>query len=85
MTVVELEQGHYRDLTGTPKDDALVMFARDAEAFLEKHPDCRKYHRPCWRERDVPDQQTAPWGHEWYEVTAEGTLQWHSAFYDSSD
>jgi hypothetical protein len=44
------------------------------------------YHRASWVVLpDVPEHKTAPWGHEWYAVTEAGTLQMHSADYDSSD
>jgi hypothetical protein len=85
MTVLELPQGYYGDLSAMPLDDALAMFSHDDAAFLLKYPQCRPYHRPFWHKRDVADTQTAPFGHEWYEVGADGILQRHSAHYDSSD
>jgi hypothetical protein len=85
MTVLELKQGYYRDLSGMTLADALVMMAEDDAAFLAKHPQCNPYHQPCWRQWDVGETETAPWGHEWYQVGADGILQRHSAHYDSSD
>lgn len=84
MIIIQLTQGHYRDITGTPKDEALATFAKDDADFLAKHPTCAKYHRPCWRELEVVEGKTAPWGHEWYVVDEAGLLQMHSAHYDSS-
>jgi hypothetical protein len=84
MTILEIEQGHYGDLTGMTRDEAVVMFAGDAEAFLEKHPSARRYHRTCWVELKVADTRTAPWGYVWYVIDADGLLKMHSAQYDSS-
>jgi hypothetical protein len=64
--------------------EAIAMFTHDAAAFLVKHPQCAPFHRPCWVERDVPADQTAPWGCEWYEVEADGRLRMHSFEYDST-
>jgi hypothetical protein len=85
MTILQLPQGYYGDLSGQSLGDTLQGFARDDAAFLLKYPQCRPYHRPFWHTRDVDDTQTAPWGHEWYAVGADGILQRHSAHYDSSD
>lgn len=85
MRILELPQGYYTDLTGLPRVGVLEQFARDAAAFLEKFPGARPYHRPCWREFDVPDTtKRAPWGYEWYTVDDQGLLQSHSAQHDSS-
>ena len=83
MTIIELSQGYYSSLTGTPKDEALSMFAADDKTFLDEHPSCKAWHRPCWLEREVKDDAKAPWGHEWYTIE-EGLLKFHSADYDSS-
>ena len=84
MIIIELPQGYYGDLTGTPKDEALAAFKAADDAFLAEHPDCAKWHRPCWREFEARENQTAPWGHEWYVVDEAGLLKMHSAQYDSS-
>ena len=86
MTIIQIPQGYWNDLSGTSQAEALGAFVkRDAE-FLQQHPQCAKYHRPSWVVLpDVPEHRTAPWGHEWYSVTEDGTLQMHSADYDSSD
>jgi hypothetical protein len=60
------------------------MFAENDASFCARFPTAAKYHRPSWREFDVDDMRTAPWGHEWYLVDAAGVLQRHSAHYDSS-
>lgn len=85
MTVIELPQGYYRDLTGTRRDVALAQFAKDDASFLATHPQCKPFHRPRCVERDVRDDATAPWGYEWYVADARGVLFMHSAHYDSSD
>jgi hypothetical protein len=85
MMILELPQGYYHDLSGESLVAVLQMFDQDDAAFLLKYPQCRPYHRPFWHKRDVEDTQTAPWGHEWYQVGADGILQRHSAHYDSSD
>jgi len=85
MTIIQVAQGMTRDLSGTPKAEALAAFAeRDAE-FCAKFPGAAKYHRPSWQEREVADTQTAPWGFCWHRVDEAGLLQWHSAQYDSGD
>jgi hypothetical protein len=85
MTILELPQGYYRDLSGRTLVDVLLMFGQDDAAFLAKYPQCVPYHRPHWHTRTVEDTATAPWGHEWYQVGADGRLTRHSAHYDSSD
>jgi hypothetical protein len=85
MTILELPQGHYADLSGMSLGMVLVMFDKNDADFLAKYPQCIPYHRPLWRKRDVADTATAPWGHEWYQVGADGRLTRHSAHYDSSD
>jgi hypothetical protein len=85
MTVIELPQGHYPDLTGMTLDDVMQMFRRDDEAFVAKYPHTKQFHYPRYRQREVADTATAPWAHEWYAVDADGRLQMHSAHYDSSD
>lgn len=84
MKVLQLPQGHYRNLTGMPEVEAVGMFVSDDLAFLEKHPDCKPYHRQLWQEIEVKDTEKAPWGCEWYRVDQDGNLQFHSADYDSS-
>lgn len=84
MIIIEIAQGHYRDLTGIPRASALKTFAEQDAAFLQEHPGCVTYHRPCWSEIDVPDTATARWGTEWYTVDEAGLLKRHSAQYDSS-
>ena len=85
MIILQIPQGYASGMEGQPKLQVLALFAaRDAE-FLLQHPQCLPYHRPAWLELDVPDDKTAPWGHEWYQVLPDGTLQMHSADYDSSD
>jgi hypothetical protein len=84
VIVIQLPQGYWPNLSGTDKDRALSAFAAADKAFLVKHPQCAKYHRPSWREFDARESETAPWGHEWYVVDADGRLQMHSADYDSS-
>ena len=83
MTIIEITQGYYGDLTGTPKTEALAMFIQHDNEFLERNPQCKPYHRPAWREFEAPDNKKAPWGHEWY-VVEDGVLRMHSAHYDSS-
>jgi hypothetical protein len=86
VRILQLPQGYYHDLSAMALDAALTMFAEDDAAFLRKYPQCRPYHRPFWHTWvDVEDSATAPWGHEWYQVGADGILQRHSAHYDSSD
>lgn len=84
MTILELPQGYYADLTGMSWDDAMQMFQRDDAAFVAKYPSTNGYHRPCWREFDVEATATAPFGHEWYLEDEHGLLKLHSAHYDSS-
>lgn len=85
MTVIELPQGYYRELTGMPVGEAMAMFKKFDDDFLRDHPSCAPFHRPSWREYAVPTHHTAPWGHEWYVVDEHGLLRMHSAQYDSSD
>lgn len=84
MTVIEIMQGFYGNITGNEKGETLAQFARDDAHFLVNNPRCAAYHHPCWREREVPDTATAPWGHEWYIIDEAGRLKLHSAQYDSS-
>jgi hypothetical protein len=84
MTIIEIPQGYYNDLTGVPKDEALDAFAQHDAEFLEKWPSARPYHRPSWREFEAPDDERAPWGYEWYVIDEAGLLKMHSAQYDSS-
>lgn len=85
MRVIELPQGYYGDLDGMPETEALGLFVSSDLAFLDTHPQCKPYHRPSWRELDVEDSQSAPWGYVWYTTNAAGVLQFHSATFDSSD
>ncbi len=84
MTIIEVPQGYWLDLTGTPRDVALASFAKHDAAFLAEHPSAAKYHRPSWREFEVGANDTAPWGYEWYAIDEAGLLKMHSAQYDSS-
>lgn len=84
MTIIELSQGRYRDLSGTPKLAALAMFIQHDIEFVAANPSCAKYHQPAWRELVVADTEKAPWGYEWYIVDEAGLLKMHSAQYDSS-
>jgi hypothetical protein len=84
MKILQLPQGHYGDLTGMPELEAIAQFVVDDLTFLERNPQCAKYHRQLWRELDVKDTATAPWGYEWYVTDEDGRLQFHSADYDSS-
>jgi hypothetical protein len=84
VTVLELPQGYYADLTGMTWDDAMQMFKRDDEQFLRAYPHTRCFHRARCRELEVDETRTAPWGHEWYVADEAGKLRMHSAHYDSS-
>ncbi len=83
MTVLEIAQGHYPDLTGMLWDDAIRMFQRDDAQFRAKYPASAYPYQP-WHERQVIESATAPWGYEWYIENAAGKLARHSAHYDSS-
>lgn len=83
MTIIEVPQGYWGDMSGTSRDIALAIFKASDEEFLNAHPTCAPYHRPCWLEREVKDDAKAPWGYEWYRLDA-GILNFHSAQYDSS-
>jgi len=85
MTILQIPQGYARNLSGRSKVKTLEEFAQRDVEFLFNFPSCVPYHRPAWLELEVPDDKTAPWGHEWYQVLPDGTLQMHSADYDSSD
>jgi hypothetical protein len=84
MRVLELPQGYYKNLTGTPLGQALVMFDKDDNEFLQRHPQCLPYHQPAYRIRLVASGENAPWGHEWYIVDADDKLVLHSYNYDST-
>lgn len=84
MKILELPQGHYHDLSGLALVDVLAMCASDDAEFLDRNPQCRPYHRPTCHEREAADQDTAPFGYEWYIADAQGILQRHSQHYDSS-
>jgi hypothetical protein len=85
MTIIQIPQGYWNDLSGTSQAEALEAFVKADAEFLQRHPQCAKYHRPSWVVlEDVPEHKTAPWGHEWYAVVND-SLQMHSADYDSSD
>lgn len=82
MTILQIMQGNYRDLSGQQFSDTVEMLTEhDAQSAVE-HPTW--YPNPCWRVIEARENQTAAWGTEWYSVDAEGLLQRHSAFYDSS-
>ena len=57
MRVLQLPQGYYRDLTGTPLVKALVMFDKDDTEFLQHNPQCLPYHRACWQVRQVRESE----------------------------
>lgn len=82
MTILELAQGHFSDLTGMTWADAVQMFRQQDEAFRAKYP-ATAYHYQPWHEREVQNGATAPWGFEWY-IEQDGLLRLHSANYDSS-
>lgn len=85
MTIIEVPQGHYRNLANRDKDEIISFFKECDADFLARHPQCVAYHRPSWRLlEDVDARNTAPWGYEWYEVMADNRLRVHSAQYDSS-
>ncbi len=84
MTILEIAQGRYQDLTGEPLEDTLAAMKQHDEEFLQKYPSCAKYHRPCYSVREVPEGKTAPWGYEWYQVDADQRLRIHSVQHDSS-
>jgi hypothetical protein len=84
MTILEVQQGHYANLDGVTAVVALATFARNDAEFVAKFPIIAHHHRPCWREREVHDSETAPWGCVWYVVDEDGLLRTHSAQYDSS-
>lgn len=84
MTIIQIPQGYYSNLDGISKDDAVASFIQNDAAFLARNPSCIPYHQPSWRELMVPEDRTAPWGHEWYVVDEAGALRRHSAQYDSS-
>jgi hypothetical protein len=83
MTILELPQGYYTDLTGIKRHQALAIFAIDQKNFEHKYPHLAPVS-PCWHEYEVEDTKTAPWGYEWYTIDAAGVLKRHSAHYDSS-
>jgi len=84
MTILQIAQGHGPSLDGLTRDEAVrQLTVADAE-FLVKFPQCVPYHQPAWQELEANDGDTAPWGHEWYQVV-DGVLQMHSSDYDSSD
>lgn len=83
MTIIELPQGYYRDLSGTSKTDALAAFAKFEADYAAKHPNATPWQ--WWSELDVTDTATARFGYEWYRVDGAGVLRRHSARVDSSD
>ena len=86
MTILQLPQGHRRDaFTGLTLAEAVRHLVAWDDAFLEKFPQCKPYHRPSWTIwHNVAETCRAPWGYEWHRVGEDGTLSLHSADYDSS-
>jgi hypothetical protein len=84
MKILQLPQGYYGDLTGMPELEAIAEFVIQDLTFLERNPQCAKYHRKSWQEIEVRDTETAPWGYVWWTIDEDGKLRLHSAHYDSS-
>lgn len=82
MTILEVKQGHTRNLTGMLLSDVTTALQKYDEDFHRRNPGCVPLQ--AWSVIDVPEGKTARWGHEWYSVDADQRLRIHSAQYDSS-
>lgn len=84
MIILEVAQGYTTNLSDRDKDEVVKEFERTDKARAERYPQTLPYHHQWWRVFEAPDNHTATWGYEWYQVMADGRLKMHSAQYDSS-
>lgn len=85
LTILELPQGRYSNLTGMKLADALAMFHEDSARFLREFPHCAKFHRPNWHISHREQGARAPIGYEYYLAADDGTLSVYEFNHDSSD
>jgi hypothetical protein len=86
LTILEVPQGHYRDLSGEKLAPTIAAMLRAAAERIEGHPSTASFFRPDWYVRhQVKPSENPSTGYEWYRVEPDGTLLFYRANYDSGD